>query len=112
MKVKNGRLVELALEGDEKAFGQLVKIYQNAVYATAFQIVGDFADAQDITQEVFVEAYIKLHQLRSPDRFAGWLRSVTMNTCRMWIRNRKSLPDIVINIIAIQFIYIYSIYLF
>jgi len=94
MKAKNGGLVELALEGDEEAFGQLVRIYQNAVYATTFQIVGNFADAQDITQEVFVEAYTKLHQLRSPDRFANWLRAVTMNTCRMWIRNRKSQPEL------------------
>lgn len=94
MKAENKELVELALEGDEEAFGQLVRIYQNAVYATTFQIVGNFADAQDITQEVFVEAYTKLHQLRLPDKFANWLRSITMNTCRMWIRSRKSQPEL------------------
>jgi len=92
MKVNDRELVEMALKGDKEAFGKLVRIYQNAVYTIVFRIIGNFADAQDITQEIFIEAYTKLYQLKEPDKFAGWLRSIALNTCKMRVRSRKNLP--------------------
>jgi len=93
MKVNDREMVEMALKGDKEAFGKLVRIYQNAVYTTVFRIIGNFADAQDITQEIFIEAYTKLYQLKEPDKFAGWLRSISINTCKMMVRSRKNLPE-------------------
>lgn len=93
MKPEDKEIIESALAGSAEAFGQLFKTYRNAVYATAFRIIGNFADAQDVTQEVFIEAYTKLYQLRSPNKFAGWLRTVTVNRCKMWMRNHKNQPE-------------------
>jgi len=53
-------------------------------------LVGNFTDAQDLAQEAFVQAYLSLHQLREPDKFASWLYSVTANICKMWLRQRKA----------------------
>ncbi len=70
-------LVLAAQEGDRLAFGQLVERYERAVYNTALRRLGNHAEAQELVQEVFVQALRKLPQLREPAAFGGWLRSIT-----------------------------------
>jgi len=69
--------VEAAQRGDRVAFGQLVQRYERSVYATALRRLGNDAEAQELAQEVFVQALRKIDQLRDPLRFGGWLRSIT-----------------------------------
>jgi len=69
MKLPDEALVYQSLQGDRKAFGQLVAKYQNAVYGLCFHIVGNFADAQDLTQEVFIKAYLELPKVRDHTKF-------------------------------------------
>ena len=54
MRTEDGRLIRQCLNGDETAFGFLVDKYQKAVYASAYAKLGNFADAEDIAQEVFI----------------------------------------------------------
>jgi RNA polymerase sigma-70 factor (ECF subfamily) len=70
------RLVTAAQLGDRAAFGQLCEQFQRAVYAIAFRRLGDHAEAQEVCQEVFIQAMRKIGQLRDPHCFAGWLRSM------------------------------------
>lgn len=70
-------LVLEAQAGDRDAFGALAQRFERAVYATALRRLGNDAEAQELTQEVFVQALRKLHQLREPACFASWLRSMT-----------------------------------
>lgn len=83
-------LVERTLSGDKNAFDILVQKYGSAVYGLAYHLVGNFSDAQDLTQKAFITAYEKLPQLKDSSRFAGWLRTITVNTCRMWLRKQKN----------------------
>ncbi len=71
---------------DTSAFGQLVKRYQGHVYGLAYSLLRDWAEAQDLTQETFVRAYVNLGALREPDRFAAWLRRVAFGTCMDWLK--------------------------
>jgi RNA polymerase sigma-70 factor (ECF subfamily) len=68
--------VRAAQRGDGAAFGRLVERYQRAVYAAAFRRLGNHAEAQELCQEVFLQAMQKLDQLRDPRCFGGWLRSI------------------------------------
>jgi RNA polymerase sigma-70 factor, ECF subfamily len=70
-------LVLAAQQGDREAFGVLVERYERAVYATAYRRLNNHAEAQEVSQEVFVKAMEKLGQLRQPECFGGWLRSMT-----------------------------------
>jgi RNA polymerase sigma-70 factor, ECF subfamily len=70
------RLVAAAQQGDREAFGQLCEQFQPAVYAIAIRRLGDHAEAQEVCQEVFIQAMRKIGQLRDPRCFAGWLRSM------------------------------------
>ena len=82
-------LVRKTLSGDKDAFSKLVEKYSSAVYGQAYHLVGNFADAQDLAQEAFITAYLKIHQLKDYTRFAHWLRTITVNTCKMWLRKRR-----------------------
>lgn len=85
----DGELVQRAREGDHEAFGQLVDRYRDMVYGLGYHLTGEFEAARDLAQEAFVQAYIKLRQLRAPERFAGWLRQITLNLRRTQLRRRE-----------------------
>ena len=70
-------LVLDAQRGDREAFGQLAQRYERAVYAAAYRRLGNHAEAQELCQEVFVKVLQRIGQLRQPECFGGWLRSVT-----------------------------------
>jgi RNA polymerase sigma-70 factor (ECF subfamily) len=69
--------VRAAQQGDRAAFGELVEQFERAVFGTALKRLRDRGEAQELTQEVFVQALRKIGQLREPECFGGWLRSIT-----------------------------------
>ncbi len=71
-------LVLRAQEGDREAFGELAQRFERAVYLTALRRLNNDAEAQELTQEVLIQALRKLPQLREPDCFASWLKSMTV----------------------------------
>ncbi|MHB8900694.1 MAG: RNA polymerase sigma factor [Thermoguttaceae bacterium] len=71
------RLVAAAQDGDREAFEQLFRQFQRVVYLTAYRRLGNEAEAQELCQDVFVQALRKLDQLHDPACFGGWIRSIT-----------------------------------
>jgi RNA polymerase sigma-70 factor, ECF subfamily len=71
-------LVRRAQEGDREAFGRLVEQFQRTVHAICLRRLGNSSEALELTQEVFLHVMRRLDQLREPERFAGWLRQVTV----------------------------------
>ena len=86
-------LIERAQSGDLEAFGRLVRRFQDMAYGYAYSILGDFALAEDATQEAFLHAYYKLGDLRAPEAFPGWFRRVVFTYCDRQTR-RKRLPAV------------------
>jgi RNA polymerase sigma-70 factor (ECF subfamily) len=82
-KESDAELVERALSSDDPAFADLVARYQGKVYALIISHVRNFADAQDLTQEAFLAAYMKLKTLRNPGSFSPWVRKIAVNQCRI-----------------------------
>lgn len=76
-ELTTAELVLAAQDGDRDAFGTLVVRYERAVFHTALRKTGNADEAQELVQEVFVQALRKLVQLRQPECFGGWLRSIT-----------------------------------
>lgn len=69
--------VRAAQDGDRGAFAQLFKRYERAVRALAARRLGNHAEAQELCQEVFLQAMEKIGQLHNPVCFGAWLRSIT-----------------------------------
>ena len=87
-----GDLVRAAQAGDRDAFGELYERFQPTVMAIAMRRLRVHADAQELCQDVFVQAMLKIDQLRTPEAFIGWLRQITV---RMAInRSVRRAPDI------------------
>lgn len=86
MRQTDEELVLQCLEGDHDAFAVLVRRYQGAVYATAFYYAGRYGGAEDVVQESFWAAYKSMSQLKSPERFAAWLKGVTTRIAANWLR--------------------------
>jgi RNA polymerase sigma-70 factor (ECF subfamily) len=81
-------LVDRARLGDVEAFALIVHARTDAVYRLSLGIVGDGADASDVTQETFITAWRRLRALRDADRFDAWLYRIALNAARMAVRRR------------------------
>ena len=78
-EISDRDLVAKCLNGDNKAFDQLVLRYQLPMYRTALQIVQDESLARDITQNGFIKSWEKLHTYNSKYRFYSWLYKIIIN---------------------------------
>jgi RNA polymerase sigma-70 factor, ECF subfamily len=86
-------LVLAAQDGDRAAFGQLCVRYERMVYSVALARLGNHAESQELCQEVFLHALEKIDQLREPDCFGGWLRSMTQRMAINRAVRRQPLPS-------------------
>ncbi|HID16087.1 MAG TPA: sigma-70 family RNA polymerase sigma factor [Candidatus Atribacteria bacterium] len=82
-------LVQRTLEGDKRAFEALIDKYKNMVFTISFRMLGNHADAEDASQEVFLRLYKSLPKYNGNHKFSNWLYQITMNICRDELRKRK-----------------------
>jgi RNA polymerase sigma-70 factor (ECF subfamily) len=80
-KPTDEQLVAAYLEGDQKAFEELVERYKNRIYNLAYRMLGNAEDAYDLVQEVFLLLVRKLPSFRGESRFSTWLYRVALNAC-------------------------------
>jgi RNA polymerase sigma factor (sigma-70 family) len=82
-------VVRRAQAGDREAFAALYEAYGDAIYAFCYQLTRSPADAADGVQETFVKAVERLHTLRDPAMFRGWLYSIARNAALDVLRGRR-----------------------
>jgi RNA polymerase sigma-70 factor (ECF subfamily) len=83
------RLVELSLDGDEDAYGILVRRYQRRLTAFLSQLVGDLELARELSQEAFVRAWSALERFDPRYRFSTWLFRIAHNLGIDQLRRRR-----------------------
>jgi RNA polymerase sigma-70 factor (ECF subfamily) len=84
-------LAEKARAGNRVSFQELVGIFQEDIYRLAYYRTFSQMDAEDLTQDVFEQAYKKMNTLQDPQRFRAWLYSIAVNRCNDFLRKRKYL---------------------
>jgi len=82
-------LVTQAQAGDVRAYGEIVRRFQDMAYGYAHSLLGDFHLAEDAAQEAFIEAYRCLPKLREPAAFSGWLRRIVFKRCDRLTRPKQ-----------------------
>ncbi len=82
-------LVEAVRAGHQEAFGELVKRYRGKVNSLALKITKNEIDAQEVVQEVFLNAFSKLDSFKGTAAFSSWLYRVAANGALMLLRSRK-----------------------
>jgi len=88
-QISDERLVELSLDGDEDAFGVLVRRYQRRLTAFLSQLVGDIELARELSQEAFVRAWSALERFNPKYRFSTWLFRIAHNLGIDQLRRRR-----------------------
>jgi RNA polymerase sigma-70 factor (ECF subfamily) len=85
-------LVARCLGGETEAFRPLVQRYQRVVFSVALRMLGSRADAEDIAQQAFVDAYAALDRFRGdgrPHAFSTWLIRIAINRCKDVLKSKK-----------------------
>jgi RNA polymerase sigma-70 factor, ECF subfamily len=85
-------LIRRIQNGEREIFYELVRPYQRRVYAAAFAVLRNPADAEDAAQEAILKAFAHLGQFRSESRFSTWLIQIAINEARM--RRRREHAEI------------------
>jgi RNA polymerase sigma-70 factor (ECF subfamily) len=83
------RLISECIAGNEAAIELLVRQYETGVFRLALSIVGDAAEANEITQETFLAALRSLPSYRERKSFKAWLYTIALNQSRSYLRKRK-----------------------
>lgn len=86
-------LVAKSKNGDRAAFEELVRQFSKYVYTTAFFILRDTHEAEDVSQEVFVKVYLSIKGFRGLSSFKTWIRKLTVNTCIDKLRIHSKTKD-------------------
>ncbi len=89
IKESDAKLVQRAKQGDRSAFGKLVKRYQNKVLYLAYDLIGNYIDAQDVAQNVFLQAFQNIVYFRDESSFSTWIYRITTNAAIDFQRSRK-----------------------
>ena len=84
----DAQLIEAYQDGEHSALAELWLKYHKLVYGIAVSIVKSHEDAEDLRQEVFLKVYNNVPNLKEPEKFVSWLRTITRNTCKSWLSQR------------------------
>lgn len=82
-------LVERILRNDKSAFGDFITKYQKFIYLTSYRLLLNKSNAEDVTQEVFLEVFRSLKHLRNTDDLTGWLFKITYNKSFSFLRKKN-----------------------
>ncbi len=83
------RWIRLAQSGDRDAFERLVVEYRDCVFGLAFRLMGDYDDANDLAQDVFLACYRKIGAFRGESRLKTWLYRIAVNQAKNTWKKRE-----------------------
>lgn len=81
--------IRLAQQGDAAAFETIYQMHSRRVYALCLRMVGDAVEAEDLTQEAFLQLFRKIHTFRGESAFSSWLHRLTANIVLMRFRKKR-----------------------
>jgi len=91
-RTDEGAIIAQCLAGERKAYALLVERYKGLIHGLVYRMLGDAEEAEDIAQDAFVRAYLKLREFRGEARFSTWLCRIALNRCKDVLRRRRREP--------------------
>lgn len=88
----DSEVVQAFLDGDQRAFGELVRRYDSRLVNFVYRTVGDRERAQDLVQETFVRVYRHLERFDQSKKFSTWIYTIASNLAKNELRNRSRNP--------------------
>ncbi|SVE26333.1 uncharacterized protein METZ01_LOCUS479187, partial [marine metagenome] len=88
-KAEEEQLVKNLQAGKADSFEQLANLYQKKIYALSFNLTRNPMDSEDVTQEVLLTLFRKIHTFQGRSAFSSWVYRITLNATYMKLRSRK-----------------------
>jgi RNA polymerase sigma-70 factor (ECF subfamily) len=85
----DAELIARAQKGEQEAFEALFHRHKRRVYSLCMRIIGNPADAEDLTQDAFLQVFRKIHTFRGESAFSTWLYMLSLNLVRMRLRKKR-----------------------
>lgn len=82
MDLRESRLVRRLKRRDEDAFREMIRTYQGDVFNLVYRMLGNWEEAEDLAQEVFVTVFKAIDNFRGDSKFSTWLYRIAVNTCK------------------------------
>ncbi len=76
------KLIERLVARDERAFNELVRTYERRVFGLVLRMLGNRAEAEDLTQEVFVQVFKAIGSFRGDSKLSTWIYRIAVNLCK------------------------------
>ena len=83
--------------GDLEAYDKIADIYQKKIYGLSLNLTRNQMDAQDVTQEVLLTLFRKIHTFQGKSAFSSWVYRITLNASYMKLRSKKKEPNVSID---------------
>ena len=87
--MQDQEIIDKIIRNDTPGFEQLIRKYQNLVYTTCFRLLGNQADAEDLTQDVFLEVFRSIVHLKNTDDMSGWIYRISYTKCISYLRKKN-----------------------
>ena len=87
-------MVKQAQRGDDSAKAWLYKQFGKAMFNICTRLTGNTNDAEDVLQNAFIRAFDRLHQLKQPELFGGWLRRIVVTECLQQVKRAVNWHDL------------------
>ena len=89
VKLSDIELIDLALEGNQGAYVDLVNRHQRYVFTLALRFTKNREDAEEVSQDIFIKAYRALADFRGASKFSTWLYTIVNTTCITFLRKKR-----------------------
>lgn len=83
------RLVERIVRRDERAFNEFVRLYQRRVFALVFRMLGNRAEADEVSQDVFFQVFKAIGTFRGDSKLSTWVYRIAINLCKNRLKYLK-----------------------
>lgn len=86
------KLVNKSKKGNNKAFDELYKLSEKEIWFTCLSLLKNETTAQDIMQDTYLTAFLKIKSLEDEEQFIGWIRKIAANKCKDYLRKKGEIP--------------------
>ena len=93
-------LLQACKKGNQPAQFEIYKLYYKAMYNTAFRIVHDSFEAEDMMQESFLSAFTKLDSFKEEVTFGAWLKRIVINKCLTQIKKNNRFDEVKLEVVG------------
>jgi RNA polymerase sigma-70 factor, ECF subfamily len=94
MKVKEEKLIKLAIKGDPDSFGKLMILLKDQAYRISYCYLHNEHDSMDAVCNAMEKAFKNLHQLRKPKYFKTWFLKIVINESKQLLRQKNNIVEL------------------